>query len=354
MGRALALVVLAGLLTCAPASGSGAATPRPKAHLSISPARLSYLGGRVSLTWSSAHAKTCTLSAEPRLWLGRVRRRVRCNGRLSQAVHAGSFAAHWTLTLAARDASGRVAVARRKLVLRAPPFLVSANWSGYFVPSDNVVTEVSGQFTVPKLECDGVRTAGESTWVGIGGAGKAAGALLQTGVRSVCVSGTQFANPGWWAEFPKYPEVDFASRFVSAGDSMRATVSRNPDGSWTTRLDDLTTGISGVMTTGKSYGTVRDSNPSVWLDEEGSAAGVSYSGGYTAEWIVEAFEQADMPLVPLADFGSIAFSGLTASPPSWGLTANERVGLGDADGNLWAAPSKPDSSGRGFSVSYTG
>jgi hypothetical protein len=350
--RAPALVVLVGLLICAPAHPGGDAMPA--ARLSVSPARLSYLGGRVALTWSSAHAKTCTLSARPRLWLGRARRRVHCNGRLSQSLHPASLAARWTLTFAARDAGGRVAIARRKLVLRAPPFAVSANWSGYVVPSGSVVTEVSGQFTVPKLDCTGVRNAGESTWVGTGGAGKAAGPLLQTGVRSVCASGKQFANPGWWAEFPKYPEVDFDSKFVSAGDAMRAGVSRNPDGSWTTRLDDLTTGISGVMTTGKGYGTVRDSNPDVWLEEEGSAASVTYSGGYSAEWIVEDFEQADMPLVPLADFGSIAFTGLTAGLPSWALTADELVGIGDADGNLWAAPTGPDASGRGFSVRYTG
>jgi hypothetical protein len=135
---------------------------------------------------------------------------------------------------------------------------------------------------------------------------------------------------------------------------MRATVSRNGDGSWTTRLDDLTTGVSGVMTTGGSYGLVRDSDPSVWLDEEGSVADAAYTGGYTAEWIVEDFEQANLPLVPLADFGSIAFSGLTTSLGSWALNAGERVGIGDADGNLWAAPTGPDSSGRGFAVRYTG
>jgi Peptidase A4 family len=73
-----------------------------------------------------------------------------------------------------------------------------------------------------------------------------------------------------------------------------------------------------------------------------------------AEWIVEDFEQADMPLVPLADFGTIAFSEPTTSLPSWSLAANERVGIGDADGRLWAAPTEPDSSGRGFAVRYTG
>jgi peptidase A4-like protein len=353
MRRALVALIVFGSLLSGGATRAGAAPP-PRARLSVSPARVSYLGGRVSLRWSAAHAQACTLSAKPRLWFGRVRRRVSCSGRFSLSLHPASLAARWTLTLTARDTRGRVAVVQRRLVLRAPPFPVSANWSGYVVPSAGLVTQVSGRFTVPRLDCSGGVHAGVSTWVGIGGAGKTAGPLLQTGVRTVCISGTQFANAGWWAEFPRYPEVDFDGRFVSAGDSMRASVSRNADGSWTTRLDDLTTGISGVMTTGKSYGTVRDSDPSVWLQEDGSAAGAAYSGGYTAEWIVDDFEQADMPLVPLADFGSIAFSGLTASLPSWELTADERVGIGDADGNLWAVPTGPDPTGRGFAVRYTG
>jgi hypothetical protein len=348
-----ALLVLGSLSLCAAAQA--AAAPPAKARLTVSPARVSYLGGRVSLRWSAPGARSCTLQAKPRLWPGRLLRQVGCSGgRLSRTLRPASLAARWTLTFRARDTDGRVAVVRRKLVLRAPPFPVSANWSGYVVPSESLVTEVSGRFTVPELDCSAGAHAGVSTWVGVGGAGTAAGPLLQTGVRSVCISATQSVNVGWWAEFPKYPEVDFDGTFLSSGESVGATVSRNADGSWTTRLDDLTSGISGVMTTEQSYGTVRDSDPSVWLDEQGSAAGAAYPGGRSVEWIVEDFQQADMPLIPLADFGSIAFTGLSTSLPSWGLTPRERVGIGDADGNLWAAPTAPDGTGRGFAVRYTG
>jgi hypothetical protein len=140
---------------------------------------------------------------------------------------------------------------------------------------------------------------------------------------------------------------------VSPGDSILASVTKNADGSWTTRLDDLTTGVSGLMTTGASYGTALDSNPSVLVHVEGSTAGVTYAGGYTAEWIVEDFGRSDGSLVPLADFGTIAFTGLTTSLASWGLTEDEQVGIGDGFGNLYAAPSGPDSSRYGFSVTYT-
>ena len=43
-------------------------------------------------------------------------------------------------------------------------------------------------------------------------------------------------------------------------------------------------------------------------------------GGYTAEWIVEAYTQNDV-IVSLANYGSINFSGLTTSLP-WSLKAD--------------------------------
>jgi hypothetical protein len=159
-------------------------------------------------------------------------------------------------------------------------------------------------------------------------------------------------NPGWWEEYPPLPEKDFATLSIAAGDSMQASVVRNPDGSWTTRLDDLTKGISGVMTTSGHYGTIRDSD-GVWVVDEGLSAALSYAGGYTAEWIVEDFAFSDGSFAPLADFGTVAFSGLTTSLLSWTLTTEEQVGLG-AGPLLLAAPSGPDSSGRGFSVSFIG
>jgi hypothetical protein len=353
-----ALVVFASFVLCAPAwAGNASASPTrhaPKAHLSVSPGTLTYLGGRVTVKWSSAHATRCTLTASPRFWAGRDSKHVKCHGRIRPVIAAAALPLRWQFTLRAKNAKGQVAVVRRKLVVHAPPFAVSPNWSGYVVPSTTPVTSVSGQFTVPKLNCKHTPNAGESTWAGIGGAGASSGDLLQTGVRSDCEGGAQRNDAAWWEEYPQKPEIDFNTMSVSPGDSMRASVVQNPGGSWTTRLDDLTTGISGVMTTGQSFGTVLDSSPTVWLHEEGSAAAVSYAGGYTAEWIVEAFEFSNGFLVQLADFGKVTFTGLTTSVPGWKLTGAEQVGIGDEGGYLYDAPSRPDSSGRGFSVSYVG
>jgi len=140
---------------------------------------------------------------------------------------------------------------------------------------------------------------------------------------------------------------------ISPGDEIEASVYQAIDGSWVTRLDDLTTGVSGVMDTGKSWGTVLDSAPNTWLAREGDASTISYTGGYTAEWIVEDFGRSGS-LVPFADFGTVDFNELATSIPSWQLTSQEQVGLSDNRGKLLAAPSSPDPSGRGFSVTYTG
>jgi hypothetical protein len=351
------VVAFATFLCCAPAWASGATaphrTPRPRAHLSVRPTRLAYLGGPTTLRWSSSHAKRCTLSASPRLWRGRNPARVKCNGRARLVLPAADLPLSWTFTLRARNAKGRTTVVRKTLVVHEPPFDISHNWSGYVIPSTTPVTSVSGRFTVPTLNCKHTPNAGQSEWVGIGGAQGSSGDLLQTGVRSDCISGAQVDHVGWWEEFPENAEVDFKNMVVSPGDAIQASVAQNTNGSWTTRLDDLTTGVSGLMTTGTFYGTVLDSNPTVWVEEEGSTTGITYAGGKTAEWIVEDFGRSDGSLVPLADFGTIAFTGLTTSLSSWGLTDEEQVGIGDDFGNLYAAPSEPDSSHFGFSVTYT-
>jgi Peptidase A4 family len=214
------------------------------------------------------------------------------------------------------------------------------------------MTAVSGQFTVPTLNCSRTPNAGESEWVGIGGNGGSSGDLLQTGVVSDCRGGVQYDNVGWWEEYPQYPEIDFKTMSVSPGDQIAASVYRASDGTWVTRVDDLTTGVSGVMNSGNAWGTILDSNPSTWYVREGNASTVSYAGAYTAEWIVEAYGTSGGGQTQLADFGTIAFTNVKTSLPSWSLTTNEAVGLGDKNGYLLAAPSAPQ--GDGFSVAYTG
>lgn len=330
-----------------------AVVARPaKGHLALTPASLTYHGGHMKLSWSVSNAKVCTLSAKPHFWAGPNPARVKCRGKLTATLPALALGVHWTFTFKAKNAAGRASTVRRTLVLHKPPFAISSNWSGYVVPSASPVTTVSGEFTVPTLNCKKTPNAGEAVWVGTGGAGGSSGDLLQTGVVSDCIGGVQTENPGWWEEYPQYPARLFKTMTVSPGDQIVASVSQAGDLSWTTRLDDMTTGVSGVMHTGDQWGTVLDTDPTTFVTTEGNALTVSYSGGRSAEWIVEDYGTSG-GLVPFADFGTLAFTNLTASIP-FVLTGNEEVGLGDKSGLLLAAPSAPDSTGKGFSVAYTG
>jgi hypothetical protein len=323
-----------------------------KSRLRLTPTSLTYRGGHMKLSWSASNAKVCTLSAKPRFWGGPNPARVKCRGKLTVTLPALALGVHWTFTFKAKNAQGRASTLRRTLTLHKPPFAVSSNWSGYVVPSSAPVTSVAGQFTVPTLKCKKTPNAGEAVWVGTGGT-SATDDLLQTGVVSDCVSGVQNVNPGWWEEYPENSAQLFKSMTISPGDHIVASVSQGVDLSWTTRLDDMTTGVSGVMHTGDRWGTVLDVDPATFVTTQGDASSISYSGGHSAEWIVEDYGTSANTLVPFADFGTVAFSNLTASLP-FTLTAKEQVGLGDKSGLLLAAPSAPDSTGKGFSVSYTG
>lgn len=258
-------------------------------------------------------------------------------------------------------ASGKVskphqAAAVPKKAATAPPAPAqSQNWSGYVIPSSSApVTEASGRWTVPTLDCAASPNSGASAWVGIGGAvrpsGGTYGSLLQIGIRTDCINGVQ-ANLGWFEQFPSVPNVeqDFAGLAVAAGDSMLASVSQAPGGAWQTRLDDLTTGMSGWMAAGTGWGVAADSSGDVF-GQPGSPTTLSYSGGYSAEWIVEDYS-VSTGAVPLARFGTVVFTDLTTSLSGWSLTAKQAVELVQGT-KVISQPSAP--AGNGFSVTRVG
>jgi hypothetical protein len=273
--------------------------------------------------------------------------------------HRAVSASFSTPHAAGRSAHGTVkpsqAAAIPKKVATAPVGLAqSQNWSGYVIPSSGEpVTGASGRWTVPTLDCVSTPNSGASAWVGIGGAARPTGgiygSLLQTGIRTDCVNGIQ-VNLGWFEEFPSIPNVEqnFAGLALSAGDSILASVSRAANGSWQTRLDDMTTGISGWMVTGAGRGVAADSSVGAF-DQPGSGTGLSYSGGYSAEWIVEDYS-VSTGSVPFARYGTVVFTDLTTSLSRWSLTTNEAVELVQGT-TVLSKPSVP--AGNGFSVTRT-
>jgi hypothetical protein len=100
--------------------------------------------------------------------------------------------------------------------------------------------------------------------------------------------------------------------------------------------------------TGVGWGVLVDGQNT--FAEQGTATGLTYSGGTTAEWIVEDFTKSGS-LAPLADFGTVSFSNLTTSSTDWDLTSSDGIVLVDQSGVPLATPSQP--TGNGFTVSYT-
>lgn len=284
-----------------------------------------------------------------------------CSGTYTGNVAADANGQQWTFTFTATNAAGQSASATQTVTELAAPKPTapsgagqSPNWSGYAVPSSVLITAVSGEWTVPTLNCSATPNSGVGIWVGIGGyqwpTGGSSGTLLQTGVTADCVNGVQ-QNAGFFEEYPSSPNTDkvFIGFPVSAGDQIEASVFQGTTGAWETKVDDLSTGLSGVMVTGGGWGVSADGGNGTFL-KQGSTAGLFYSGGYTAEWIVEDYARLGS-LVPLADFGTVSFSNLGTSLSPWYLTANEALAIAHG-GSVLATPSSP--SGNGFSVSYTG
>jgi hypothetical protein len=312
-----------------------------------------WTGGSVALRFSAKNATSCSLTSAPIVWTGSNPMSVSCNGTYTASVGPTSTKRSWTFTFTANDASGHSASEKQTLT-ELPPGEISDNWSGYIVPSSSALfADVSAEWTVPELDCAVTPNAERAIWVGIGGVdwptGGSSGTLLRTGISMECVNGSpQYA--GWFEEYPSNPNnlIDFTGFAVSAGDSIEAWVFQGSNGSWETRVDDLTTGLSGVMVTGAGWGVMTDGSST--FTNQGSTAGLSYSGGYTAEWVVEA-PAIGGSIVQLVDYGTVTFSNLTTSLPSWSLTDDESVAL-EQNGTVVSTPSPPGTDG--FSVSYTG
>lgn len=228
----------------------------------------------------------------------------------------------------------------------------SANWAGYIGVSSAPVTAVTGTFTVPTLDCTATPTGSEATWDGIGGV-KPGEALIQTGVESECVNGVQTDLP-WWeivggtTSLPAQPFTGFS---VQAGEILTVTVNQDAtSGAWLTCLSDAATGVMGVMLTGSSAGIGQGSCTSTISNytPEQDTSMYSYSGGTTADWIAEdPTSAATNTLVPLASFGTVAFSGIGMSA-SGAAVATEIV-----QGSRVLATPGPLAN-NSFTVSYTG
>jgi Peptidase A4 family len=175
----------------------------------------------------------------------------------------------------------------------------STNWSGYAVTAGaGAVSQVAGSWVVPAVSSN--VSGYSSAWVGIDGAN--ASMVEQIGTDSDFVNG-QAHYYAWYEMYPA-PAVNL-SLAIHPGDTISASVTAASPSQFVLSLTDVTTGQS-FLTTQTSSQAQRAS----------------------AEWIQEAPSSFN-GVLPLANFGTINFSGANA-------TINGTTGPAD---NAWSGAS---------------
>jgi hypothetical protein len=206
----------------------------------------------------------------------------------------------------------------------------SSNWSGYAVEttsSSSAFTSVTGTWTVPTAKGNG--TAYASVWVGLDGSNSST--VEQLGTDSDLSGGTP-TYYAWWEMYPNY-SINVNNMTISPGDSMTASVSY-AGSQFTLSIKD--------NTTGQSFSTTQ------------TASNAKRS---SAEWVVEA-PSSNSGVLPLANFGSVTFSGASATlngtttgpinSASWQAYQINMASRGVTEDTTSAL----NASGNGFSVTY--
>ena len=284
-------------------------------------------------------------------------------GALSCACQAGVVKnAHKTMLLGAAlgmlsssglAAPGAFAAAATPTV---PATSVSTNWAGYVaVPPAGArsrFSSVSGTWQQPSATCSVGHQTYSAAWVGLGGYSETSRSLEQIGTDSDCSRSGTAVYTSWYELLPAGPVS--LKLTVHPGDQMSASV--------TVRRHDVTLRISDLSTGGHVSITKH----------------VARIDTSSAEWIVEAPTGCEgsraCEILPLTDFGNVAFSAATAtvrshtgpiSDPGWSATALElqqqafTVTEGRARGRMAptktlvaATPSASTDPTGGFSVSW--
>jgi len=160
----------------------------------------------------------------------------------------------------------------------------STNWSGYAV-TGNRFTSVSASWTEPTVSCSG--TAYSSFWVGLDG--DTSNTVEQTGTDADC-SGSTPQYYAWYEMYPKFP-VNLKGT-VRPGDHLSASVTTDGRGGFTLTISDSTQGWTNTTTARLKSAKLASA--------EVIAEAPSSSGG----------------VLPLANFGTVSFTGATANGTS--------------------------------------
>ena len=193
----------------------------------------------------------------------------------------------------------------------------STNWAGY-ATTGSTYTSVSTTFTQPKVTC----SSGDqysSFWVGLDG--YSSSSVEQTGTEADCVGSTA-SYSAWYEMYPAYPVT--YSNTVRPGDVITETVSFSGTSTYTLTLKDATEGWTHKTT--KSGSHARSS----------------------AEVIAEA--PYDGEVLPLADFGTVNFSGSTVNGGT--LASSSPTGIDMATSSGTPEATIGSLSGGSFSITW--
>lgn len=166
----------------------------------------------------------------------------------------------------------------------SPTGSTSLNWAGYTTSSEGPYTAAQGSWIVP-LVTDTTPGRADAAWVGIGG--RQTHDLVQAGTEAVIDNGGQVQYDAWYELLPDVSiPVDLK---VSPGNSITTSITEIESDQWQIMINNTTTGESF-----KKIVTYHSSHKS-------------------AEWIEERLSTIDRSYFPLDNFGSVMFTGGTAT-----------------------------------------
>ncbi|TVY83177.1 Aspergillopepsin-2 [Lachnellula suecica] len=195
----------------------------------------------------------------------------------------------------------------------------STNWSGAVLVGTGY-TSVTGSFVAPTP----TTTGSGSAWVGIDG-DTCGTAILQTGI-DWTYSGGKVTYDAWYEWYPDYA-YDFTGITISAGDTIKTTVTATSKTAGTAVILNSTTGksVSHTFSNEASLGSLCE---------------------YNAEWIVEDYESGSSQ-VAFADFGTVTFTGASAvkSGTTVGVTGATLIDMETSSGSVIVQASLSGTSG---------
>ncbi|WDL95505.1 hypothetical protein [Alicyclobacillus sp. ALC3] len=206
----------------------------------------------------------------------------------------------------------------------------SQNWAGYIdTPTGNTpYTSISGSWTVPTIS--GSANSAAAQWIGLGGV--TTRDLLQMGTIEDYQNGQAVAHVFW----EKLPNAATNILTVPAGSTVHANISKSTGNTWLL-----------TVTARTPSGSVKTKTVPVSLSSA-YAQGI----GTSAEWISEDPSGVNNNLYPLANMGTVHYTGATVNGSALGASANQvaPVAMVGGYGNILVAPSNLGSGNRSFST----